>query len=70
VQTVLPSHNDTPMPPELLVAMADAFDRIHDGNAADALVERDVEAGQGRVYDLYDFGSFQVRMRAGWGGKE
>jgi len=69
VRTVLPSHNDTPMPPELLVAMADAFDRIHDGNAADTLVERDHAAGQNRVYDLYDFGPFQVRMRAGWGRK-
>jgi len=69
VRTVLPSHNDTPMPPELLVAMADAFDRIHDGNAADTLVERDHGAGQNRVYDLYDFGPFQVRMRAGWGRK-
>jgi len=69
VRTVLPSHDDTPMPSALLVAMADAFDRIHDENAADALVERGVEAGQGRTYDLYDFGPFQVRMRAGWGGK-
>jgi glyoxylase-like metal-dependent hydrolase (beta-lactamase superfamily II) len=69
VQTLLPSHDETPIPPALLVAMADAFDRIHDGNAADALIGRDDDAGHDRIYDLYDFGPFQVRMRAGWGRK-
>ena len=69
VRTLLPSHDDTPIPPDLLVAMADAFDRIHDGDAADALVGQDDEAGHDHVYDLYDFGPFQVRMRAGWGRK-
>ena len=67
VRTALPSHNGTPMSPDLLVAMADAFDRIHDGAAADAMIGRDDEAGHDHVYDLYDFGPFQVRMRAGWG---
>lgn len=67
VRTVLPSHDETPMPPELLVTMADAFDRIHDGHAADAVVGRDIEAGNGLRYDLYEFGSFRVRMRPGWG---
>lgn len=69
VRTLLPSHDETPIPPELLVAMADAFDRIHDDDAADALVGRDDEAGHDHPYDLYDFGPFQVRMRAGWGRK-
>ncbi len=69
VQTLLPSHDETPIPPALLVAMADAFDRIHDGNAADALVGRNDDGGHERAYDLYDFGGFQVRMRAGWGRK-
>ncbi|MCA1724956.1 MAG: MBL fold metallo-hydrolase [Thermomicrobia bacterium] len=69
VRTVLPSHDETPMPPELLVAMADAFDRIHDGDTADVLVTRDDEGKLVRPYDLYDFGPFQVRMRAGWGGE-
>lgn len=69
VRMVLPSHDETPIPSALLVAMADAFDRIHDGDAADALIGQDDEAGHDRVYDLYDFGPFQVRMRAGWGRK-
>ncbi|MHB8646249.1 MAG: MBL fold metallo-hydrolase [Thermomicrobiales bacterium] len=69
VRTVLPSHDETPMPPELLIAMADGFDRIHDGNATDALVGRDDAAGRDRAYDLYDFGPFQVRMQPGWGRK-
>lgn len=68
VRTLLPSHDATPIPPELLVAMADAFDRIHDGNAADALVGQD-ETGSDRAYDLYNFDAFQVRMRVGWGRK-
>lgn len=67
VRTLLPSHDETPIPPDLLVAMADAFDRIAEGNASDAAVGRDGEAGQDRPYDLYDFGPFQVRMRPGWG---
>ena len=65
VRRCLPSHDETPMPPELLVQMADAFDRIHDGTADGAFVPSD--AGADRPYDLYDFGPFQVRMRAGWG---
>jgi glyoxylase-like metal-dependent hydrolase (beta-lactamase superfamily II) len=69
VRTLLPSHDTTPISPDLLVAMADAFDRIHDGNAADAAVGRDDEAGHDHPYDLYDFGPFQVRMRTGWGRK-
>ena len=69
VRTLLPSHDETPISPALLVAMADAFDRIHDGDAADALVGQDDEAGHDHRYDLYDFGPFQVRMRAGWGRK-
>mgnify|MGYP001500631840 CR=1 FL=1 len=69
VRTLLPSHDETPTLPELLVAMADAFDRIHDGNAADVLIGRDDAAGRDRVYDLYDFGPFQVRMQVGWGRK-
>lgn len=69
VRTLLPSHDETPISPDLLVAMADAFDRIHDGDAADALVGQDDEAGHDHLYDLYDFGPFQVRMRAGWGRK-
>jgi len=69
VRTVLPSHDETPIPPGLLVAMADAFDRIADDNAADAAIGRDDEAGSDRAYDFYDFGPFQVRMRAGWGRK-
>ncbi len=68
VRLCLPSHDETPMPPELLVAMADAFDRIHAGTAEDARIGRDDADGQGRPYDLYDFGAFQVRMRPGWGG--
>lgn len=69
VRTLLPSHDETPIPPALLVAMADAFDRIHDGSATEALVGQDDEAGRTALYDLYDFGPFQVRMRAGWGRK-
>lgn len=69
VRTVLPSHNRTPIPAELLVTMADAFDRIAEDNAADAAVGRDDEAGHDHPYDLYDFGPFQVRMRVGWGRK-
>jgi glyoxylase-like metal-dependent hydrolase (beta-lactamase superfamily II) len=67
VTLCLPSHDDTPMSPDLLIAMADAFDRIHDGAAEDALIGRDDAAGQDYPYDLYDFGPFQVRMRPGWG---
>jgi glyoxylase-like metal-dependent hydrolase (beta-lactamase superfamily II) len=70
VKLCLPSHDDTPMSPELLPAMAEAFDRIHDGTADDALIGRDDEAGHDHPYDLYDFGPFQVRMRAGWGRKQ
>ncbi len=33
------------------------------------MIEGDDEVGRDRVYDLYDFGPFQVRMRAGWGRK-
>lgn len=64
VKVCLPSHDETPMPPDLLVQMADAFDRIHDGTADDALVAL---ADADRPFDLYDFGPFQVRMRPGWG---
>lgn len=67
VKTLLPSHDETPIPPNMLIAMADAFDRIAAGDAADAAVGRDDEAGHDHPYDLYDFGPFQVRMRAGWG---
>lgn len=67
IHICLPSHDETPMPPELLVAMADAFDRIHDGAVDDALIGLDDEAGHDHPYDLYDFGPFQVRMRRGWG---
>lgn len=70
VRTCLPSHDETPMPPALLVAMADAFDRIHDGVADDALIGLDDEAGHDHPYDLYDFGPFQVRMRRGWGREQ
>jgi glyoxylase-like metal-dependent hydrolase (beta-lactamase superfamily II) len=69
VRTLLPSHDETPIPPQLLVAMADAFDRIASDNAADVAVGRDDEAGHDHPYDLYDFGPFQVRMRTGWGQK-
>jgi glyoxylase-like metal-dependent hydrolase (beta-lactamase superfamily II) len=69
VRLCLPSHNETPMSPELLVQMAAALDCIHDGTADDALVSRNNDAGTDRPYDLYNFGPFQVRMRPGWGRK-
>lgn len=67
VRTLLPSHNAVPVPPELLVQVADAFDGIHNGTAAGDFIARDDEAGHDHPYDLYDFGSFQVRIWPGWG---
>lgn len=67
VRTVLPSHNAVPQGPELLVQVADAFDAVAIHAAIDAYIARDDEAGEDYPYDLYDYGTFQLRVPPGWG---
>lgn len=67
IRTVLPSHNAVPQGPELLVQVADAFDAIATHATTDAYIARDDEAGEDYPYDLYDYGTFQIRVPPGWG---
>ena len=65
VDTVYPAHGDTPIAPDEIPAIRDAFETVWTGRLPD---------GQGSVYgyqvDIYDSGRFSFLLPRGWNNTE